>query len=257
MKKIVFILVCVMVMFAITVPCFAEEVEIEAETEAETELETDAETEEEAEELMPDWGEIPFDEVTQIPEVGPVVDEDAIPDTDEAIDDAWDAFMAKITDSATWTMIGAALVTIVTTIGTVTSKFKSIASLVGNKADTETVKGELKSLEKEIKQAYNTNHKEVADTMKRYEEALKTTQTNEQKLYAILTLFMTNCKISESAKAEILGILADVKTYSGSAIEFVEQAQKAINKEVEEKEAMAEPTPALDQLLEEDYMELG
>jgi hypothetical protein len=140
-----------------------------------------------------------------------------------------------------------------TTLATVKSKFDKISSLVHNKADNDTLKDELKNMEKDLKEAYNANHKEVAATMKRYEEALANTEANEQRLYAILTLFMTNCKISESAKAEILNILADVKKYSGDISEFVAQAQEAIDNAKEE----APETPNLDKLLEEDYMELG
>ena len=93
--------------------------------------------------------------------------------------------------------------------------------------------------------------------MKRYEGALKNYEANEQRLYAILTLFMTNCKISESAKAEILNILADVKKYDGDISEVVAQAQEAIDEAVRDAEENAPPTPTLDKLLEEDYMELG
>lgn len=218
MKRI-FLFVCALCALTLITPCFAEDA--------------------------------PATEVVE--EVAPVEDVEAAPEED----DEWETFKSKITDSATWTMIGAALVTILTTVGTVKSKFDGIASLVRNKADNETVAAAIKDMEKELRQSYNDNHKEVSAVMKRYEEALKNTEENEQKLYAILTLFMTNCKISESAKAEILNILANVKKYEGSISEFVEQAQEAINKEIAEKEASAPATPTLDEMLNEDYMDLG
>lgn len=259
-KRISFLLICVMVAITMIMPCVADEETTEIVTDVATETVEELVTEEMDEpEAQPEEPSFPvWDEVTKVPDVKePTAGDAPAVDSEEMVDEAWETFKAKITDTATWTMIGTALVTIVTTIATVASKFKSIASLVHNKADNETVKGAIKDLEQDIKKTYNANHKEVANTLKRYEEALQTTQNNEQKLYAILTLFMTNCKISESAKAEILNILADVKTYGGNALEFVEQAQEAINKEIEEKEKTAVPTPTLDQLLEEDYMELG
>lgn len=265
-KKIRFLLLCVLVTLTLILPCAAEDTEVVTEvvTEAVDELVTDMETEPATEPITE-----PITEPTENETTAPVVDnvdnpvDDSVND-EEIVNDAWETFKAKITDTATWTMIGAALVTILTTVGTVVSKFKQIASLVHNKADNETLKDAIKELETDIKKAYNDNHKEVSETMARYEkhmkqyrEALKNTEENEQRLYAILTLFMTNCKISESAKAEILNILADVKKYEGDIMEFVEQAQEAIDKEIEEQEKLAEPTPTLDQLLEEEYMELG
>ena len=217
MKRISILFVCVLCALTLIVPCFAE----------------DAPATDVVEEVA-------------VEEAAPVEDSDY-----------WETFKEKITDSATWTMIGAALVTILTTVGTVKSKFDGIASLVRNKADNETVSAAIKDMEKELRKSYNENHKEVSAVMKRYEEAIKNTEENEQKLYAILTLFMTNCKISESAKAEILNILANVKKYEGSVSEFVEQAQAAINKQIEEKEASAPATPTLDEMLNEDYMDLG
>ncbi len=230
MKRI-FLFVCALCALALITPCFAEDAPA-----AEVVDEVTAPTEEVTE------------EVTEPAEDTAPVEDDS---------DYWETFKEKITDSATWTMIGAALVTILTTVGTVKSKFDGIASLVRNKADNETVAAAIKDMEKELRKSYNDNHKEVSAVMKRYEEALKNTEENEQKLYAILTLFMTNCKISESAKAEILNILANVKKYEGSISEFVEQAQEAINKEIAEKEASAPATPTLDEMLNEDYMDLG
>ena len=246
-KRISFLFVCLMVALTLIMPCVADEPTTELVTEIATELATEAITE--APEVTEDVPG-PVEDVTE-----PLENEGTPVEENEA--DEWDAFKAKITDTATWTMIGTALLTILTTLGTVKSKFDKISSLVHNKADNETLKSAIKDMENELRNAYNSNHKEVAATMKRYEDALKNTEANEQRLYAILTLFMTNCKISESAKAEILNILADVKKYEGDISEFVAQAQEAINKEIAEKEKMAPATPTLDKMLTEDYMDLG
>ena len=231
-KKITFLFMCAMLAVYMLMPCVADEVDIV------TDVVTDV------------LEEAPLEEA---PVVDAPTEETPVADTE----DEWEAFKDKITDSATWTMIGAALATILATVGTVKSKFEGIASLVKNKADDAAVKGALKDLENDLKKAYNNNHKEISDTLKRYEEALANTEANEQRLYAILTLFMTNCKISESAKAEILNILSNVKKYEGNISEFVAQAQEAIDEAIKEKEADTPPTPTLDKMLDEDYMDLG
>lgn len=220
-KRITFLFMGVLVALSMLLPCAAEDA-----TEMVTEVTTEV--------------------------VADVLGED-VPETE----DEWAEFKAKISDSATWTMIGAAIVTILANAGMLKSKFENIASLVRNKADKDDVSGELKEMQAALRKQYNDNHKEIAATMKRYEEALANTEANEQRLYAILTLFMTNCKISESAKAEILNILADVKKYEGNISEFVAQAQEAIDEAIKEKEGDTPPTPNLDKLLNEDYMELG
>lgn len=244
-KRISFLSICLMVVLTLIMPCIADEPTTELVTELATEV-----IEESATNAVED--ETASGGVTTPTEDETLATEENLAPTDE-----WDAFKAKITDSATWTMIGAALVTILTTVGTVKSKFDKISSLVHTKADNDTLKSAIKDMEKELRDSYNENHKEIAKTMKRYEDALKNTEANEQRLYAILTLFMTNCKISESAKAEILNILADVKKYEGDVSEFVAMAQEAIDKDKAEKESNAPATPTLDRMLAEDYMDLG
>ena len=245
-KKISYLFMVVLIACSLIMPCVADEPTTELVAEITTEVVTD---------MLAEPTETPTDGETATGVVTAPTDEENAPTGEDSAhtNDEWETFKAKITDSATWTMIGTGLVTILTIVGTVKSRFDKISYLVHNKADNDTMRGELKGLKDDLKKAYNENHKEVSAMMKRYEEALKTTAENEQKLYAILTLFMTNCKISETAKAEILNILADVKKYSGDASEFVAQAQEAIDNAKEE----APPTPTLDQVLEEDYMDLG
>lgn len=258
-KRIMFLVMSVLITLTMIMPCIADEPTTELVTELTTELVTDVleETEAPAETapVVTEPTETPTEGETVSGVVTAPTDEETAPTGENSAptNDEWETFKAKITDSATWTMIGTGLVTILTILGTVKSKFDKISSLVHNKADNDTIKGELAALQKELKKAYNDNHKEVSAVMKRYEEALKTTAENEQKLYAILTLFMTNCKISESAKTEILNLLTDVKKYSGDVNEVVAQVQEAIEKVKEEAPA----TPTLDQMLDEDYMDLG
>lgn len=265
-KKISFLLLCVLVALTLILPCSADESELVTDIVTETvdELVTDVET---------------------APEVdAPVVDntvDNTVTDTptEEAVTAEWEVFKAKITDTATWTMIGAGLLTAIATIGVVKKKFgvivdafNSVVSLLGIKKgeggeggeggkDGETVVGAIKKVKSdlvvELKSAYKEEFENIRTDMQYYKDELKNKENNEQRLYAILTLFMTNCKISDSAKAEILNILADVKKYEGDIIEVVSQAQEAIDKEVEEQLKIAEPTPTLDKLLEEEYMELG
>lgn len=238
-KRIMFFVMSVLITLTMIMPCIADEPTTELVTEITTELVTD---------VLTEPTETPPEGDTALGVVTAPTDDETAP-----TEDAWEEFKDKITDSATWTMIGTGLVTILTILGTVKSKFDKISSLVHNKADNDTIKGELAELQKELKKTYNDNHKEVSAVMKRYEDALKTTAENEQKLYAILTLFMTNCKISESAKTEILNLLTDVKKYSGDVNEVVAQVQEAIENAKEE----TPPTPTLDQMLDEDYMDLG
>ena len=250
-KKIISLFFGALIALAMMMPCVADEATTDILTDITTEIVTDVVTETTE----------PTDTTEPVETAEPTETTEPVEDTEvievEGGTDEWEAFKEKITDSATWTMIGAALMTILTTVATVKSKFDKISSLVHGKADNETLKNALKEVEKDLKDTYNEQYKEISKTLKRYEDALKNTDENEQRLYAILTLFMTNCKISESAKAEILNILADVKKYDGDISEVVAQAQEAIDEAVKEAEGQKPPTPTLDQLLDEDYMDLG
>jgi predicted ribosome quality control (RQC) complex YloA/Tae2 family protein len=246
-KNLTFLLASLLVAISLILPCVADESTTEVVTEVATEMATEALTEAVDE---------PTEEVTVPTEP---TEEVVLPDamTEEDVEGYWEDFKAKITDSATWTMIGAALMTVLTTVATIKSGLDKFKALVHSKADNETVQASLKEIENELKKDFNANYKKLETTLERYENALKNTDDNEQKMYAILTLFMTNCKISESAKAEILAIIADVKKYNGDISEVVEKAQEAIEKAKKEAEDETPPTPTLDKMLGEDYMELG
>lgn len=264
-KKISCLFIGALVALTLIMPCVADESTTDVMTELTTELVTEVLTEEvtePTEDVTTESVTEPTEDETALGGVTTPTEEETAPTeensapTDDA-DEAWEELKAKITDSATWTMIGAGLMTILTVLATVKKTFDKISVLIHGKADNESVKGALDDMEKHLKATFKDNYKEIADTMKRYEGALKSYEANEQRLYAILTLFMTNCKISESAKAEILNILADVKKYDGDINEVVAQAQEAIDEAIKDAEGKAAPTPTLDRMLEDDYMELG
>ena len=263
-KKISCLFIGALVVLSLIMPCVADESTTDVVTELTTELVTGMLTEE----VTAPTEDVPVESVTEPTEdetelggvttptedeTTPTVENTAPTDADEA----WETLKATITDSAIWTMIGSGLMTVLTVLAMVKKAFDKISLLVHGKADNESVQSALKDMEEDLKKTFKDNYKDVSDTMKRYEGALKNYEENEQRLYAILTLFMTNCKISESAKAEILNILSDVKKYDGDISEVVAQAQEAIDEAIKEAEGNSPPTPTLDRMLEEDYMELG
>jgi hypothetical protein len=279
MKKIIFLLVSVMLSLSLLTPCIADEA-AEVENEIATEEEPTAE-----EDTSLEGATEPVEGAEDVGgAIAPPTEENAAEGTDlsekltqiedmvKKLTEAEDVSDIKelIASSSTWVIIGAGVLIILSVCGIVKSKFGIIIdafnSIIGffgkgknENGDPLTLTDELKSVRdkvvSEVKDAIHNDYGEVAQTMKVYMDELKNRESNEQKLYAIITLFMTNCKISESAKSEILGILADVKKYEGDISTFVSQAQEAIDRKKAE-EAVSE-TPHLDRMLEEDYMELG
>lgn len=179
--------------------------------------------------------------------------------TTEDVENYWNDFKDMITNSSIWAMIATGLVTLLGSTGIVKGGLKKVVELVMDKADNATIRVALKGTEAELKKDYNARFGEISERLKGYEESIKTTADNEQTLYAVLALFMINCKISESAKAEIIAMLTGIKKYSGNIGEIVEKAQAVIEKTKEEKIADAPATPELDKLLNEEnnYMKLG
>lgn len=165
--------------------------------------------------------------------------------TEEDLNEYWESFKKKISDSATWTSIGAGVLTIISTSGIVGYSLKKILALLLNKADKESVKKEISDLKEHIMGEYNTNNKMIADK-------LENTEKNEEKLFAILSVFMLNCKIPDCAKAEIMALLTDIKKYSGDISEIVEKAQEAIENAQNQKMSLESPAPELEKLLEEE-----
>lgn len=173
-----------------------------------------------------------------------------------------------LSNSATWIMVGACILTIITVVGTVASKFNSVVNFLATLKDTLTGKANQEDLDSaldnakidiknEVNTAYAENFKKVEKAWQKCEESIKNAEENEQKLYAMLTLFMTHCNIPTSAKAEILNLATGVKKYSGDVYEIVEQVEEAIQVDIAEKGGEMPETPTLDEILEEDYMDLG
>lgn len=278
-KKISYLLMVVLIACSLIMPCVADEPTTDLVTEITTELVTDAleETPPEEPTETPTEGETasgvltaPTDEENATEDADLTAELEQIKEMVEKLSKAEDISEVKelISSSSTWVIVGAGILIIISVCGIVKKKFgvilnafNTILGFFGKgkneNGEPVTLSGELKDVKdeivKEVKKVTVTEYSEVAKTLELYRKELKNKEDNEQRMYAILTLFMTNCKISESAKAEILNILADVKKYSGDVSEFVAQAQEAIENAKEE----APQTPTLDQMLEEDYMDLG
>ena len=175
-----------------------------------------------------------------------------VDDSEEATDaeTVYDGWIEKITNSTLWVNIGTVAVACLGIIGTVIGKFKNIAELISKKADANTVVDTVKNSVGDICDTFKL---ELASV----KEELSQTKANEDKLFAILTIFITNAKINPIAKAEIMNYVTGIKKMEGTIEDIVAKANNAIEeaKKAEEKRE----TPALTSLLAENtsYMELG
>jgi hypothetical protein len=274
-KRIVYLLMATLLAFSLTMPCYADEVttpeEIVTEEVVTTIEETPAETPTE-----PAEGEVEqtpeADEETPTEEAN-VADELAqIKDMVEKLSQAEDMSEVKelIASSSTWVVIGAGVLIILSVVGVVNSKFGGIFNVIkpvigffGNlkndNGEPVTLSGELKGVKEqvvnEVKEAMHAEYGELTKIMQLYQEELKNREENEHTIYAMLTLFMTHCKLPDTAKEEILNFATGVKKYSGSVSEIVEKVEAVIQKDLEQMEIPE--TPVLDEILEEEYMELG
>lgn len=278
-KKISYLLMVVLIACSLIMPCVADEPTTDLVTEITTDVVTEMleETTPEEPTETPTEGEAASDVVT-----APTEEENATEDADltaeleqikemvEKLSKAEDISEVKelISSSSTWVIIGAGILIIISVCGIVKKKFgvilnafNAILGFFGKgkneNGEPVTLSGELKDVKdeivKEVKKVTVTEYSEVAKTLELYRKELKNREDNEQKLYAMFSLFMTNVKISETAKEEILAILMGIKKYDGDPFEIVAQAQEAIDNAKEEAPA----TPTLDQMLDEDYMDLG
>lgn len=266
-KKISYLFMVALLALSLIMPCVADEPTTDLATEITTELvtevleETPADTTPEETSAVEETTPV----VTTEPEVTtPIVTENDAPaetEPDVPLEEEWEMFKAKITDSATWTMIGTGILTAIVVIGTVAKKYGSIiqvfVQMFGKSKDGKTVHESIDGVKDQVKDVLDPEMQKINEKLERTEVALATAEDNNQKLYTMLILFMTNCKIGDSAKSEILTIATGIKKYSGNVDEIVAQAQEVIDANVEDNQRNAPPTPTLDQMLEEDYMELG
>jgi hypothetical protein len=273
-KKIIHLLMVVLIVFSLAMPCYADEVTTPEET-------TIVETTEAVTETLTEPTEDVQEEVEQTPEVeaetpteeANVADELAqIKDMVEKLTAAEDMSEVKelIASSSTWVVVGAGVLIILSVVGVVNSKFGGIFNIIkpvigffGNlkndNGEPVTLSGELKGVKEqvvnEVKEAMHAEYGELTKIMQLYQEELKNREENEHTIYAMLTLFMTHCKLPDTAKEEILNFANGVKKYSGNVSEIVEKVEAVIQKDLEQMEIPE--TPVLDEILEEEYMELG
>ncbi len=254
---------------------------------SETEIVTEETTETVEEETSTDET-VGTEETTPGETDTPTTDEPAIDEEIENIADEDKAFLDSviqtITDGALWTNILMSITVLIGTIfvvkdkfgkviGVVTSALKGVADLINKKADSETVIGELQKANTEVSSVINTelghvrdelvplleglkkqlDEKDVNDNNKLddLKKQLKVKDENDKALWAVLTIFMQNVKIADSAKGEILNRMNGIKEFKGNISEIVAEAQEAINATHEEKLALEEETPNLNALLEE------
>lgn len=274
-KKISYLLMVALIVFSLAMPCYADEVttpeEVVTEDVVTTIEETPAETPTEVAEGEPE--QTPEEEAETPTEEENVADELAqIKDMVEKLTAAEDMSEVKelIASSSTWVVVGAGVLIILSVVGVVNSKFGGIFNIIkpvigffGNlkndNGEPVTLSGELKGVKEqmvnEVKEAMHAEYGELTKIMQLYQEELKNREENEHTIYAMLTLFMTHCKLPDTAKAEILDFATGVKKYSGNVSEIVAKVEAAIQTDLEQMEIPE--TPVLDEILEEEYMELG
>jgi hypothetical protein len=245
MKTIKLLIMVVCMSLLLTLPVFAAEDEESAPTtdtpiaETPTEEENEPSTEVEA----------PTEETT-------------LPDsmTEEDVAGYWNGFKETISNISVWLM-GIMGVSGVAAVGFITKwAFAKIFDKISENASKTETKIDDKLVENRaaIEGLVNNKIDTLAAELTKLEEATQTTMENQSKIDALLTLFFTNVKISNSAKAEILAIATGIKKYEGDLAGIVAEAQKAIDQAREDQMTLAEPTPELDKLIEETtYMKLG
>lgn len=195
-----------------------------------------------------------------------------------------DSVIETITDGALWANILMSITVLIGTIlvvkdkfgkiiSVVTSALKGVADLINKKADSETVIEELQKTNTEVSAVINSELGHVRDELvpllnglkKQLDEKdindnnklddlkkqLEVKDENDKALWTVLTIFMQNVKIPDSAKGEILNRMNGIKEFKGNISELVAEAQEAINATHEEKLALEEKTPNLNALLEE------
>ena len=159
-----------------------------------------------------------------------------------------DDVIEKLTDSTLWINIGSVALACLGIIATVGNKFKSITSLISKKADSNTVIDTQKKASDEIREEFKSE-------LQRVKSELTDAKNTGNKLFTILTIFITNAKINPAAKAEIMNYITGIKKFDGTPDEIIENANKAIAEAIVTEEKVE--TPALDKIVKENIMELG
>ena len=242
MKKIKILIMFVVMSITLTIPAFATEDVVPDPTENTPVVETVTEGVNE-----------PSTEVSE---------EVVLPDsmTVEDLEGYWNSFKDMLANVSVW------LTTIFGVSGVAAMGFiakwafnKIFDKIAENASKTETkLDDKLVESREAIENAVSKKIDTFATELTRLEKQTQTSLENQDKMYALLTLFFTNVKMPESAKAEILEMASGIKKYEGTLEEMLAEAQKSIDTRHEEAVALAEPTPELDKLVEStNYMKLG
>jgi anion-transporting ArsA/GET3 family ATPase len=92
---------------------------------------------------------------------------------------------------------------------------------------------------------------EIMAALDKMTDKINNEMANMDKMFEIMSVFIMNSNEPASSKAEMMEMMQGFKKYNGSIAEVVRQAQEDIDKHKAEKAAMQNPTPELDQLIEE------
>lgn len=163
-------------------------------------------------------------------------------DNSEDAEHFYSGWIDSITSSSLWVSIGSYLLTAIAIIGFVAKKLGNINELIRGKADKATITAEIKSGVKEMRAAFDDEYQKINSELMAHKE-------KEKQMWAMLTIFMTHCKIPAAAKAEIMNCITGIKDMSGDLKEIVEAAEEAICAAEKEEAENAPATPALDAVL--------
>lgn len=236
---------------ALTVPAFAEEDGENISTDI-TDIVENTENPDSSETQVP-----PVEDLVE-PPTAPEETDTNVPDSTQSgatdaddtpeNDSTWDAFVDKITNSSLWISIGTYVLSAFALYELFKSKFSGLITLVKGKASAGDIKDYLHKFGNDIGNNVETVRRQLTEQLAASDDANK-------KLMTILSIFMTNVKINDTAKAEILQVLSSVKEYTGTAAEIVETANAAI--EAAQKTVETTETPALDAIKEEQELVVG
>lgn len=153
----------------------------------------------------------------------------------------------KISGSTVWISIASFAIAALGMIAFVRSKFGVVIDLVKRKADASTIGDAVKSAVNDIVDKFTSEMEKTRGELENVRQKLDTAESNEKKLTAILSIFMTNAKINPNARAKIMEYLTGIADISGTVQEIVEQANEEIA--AAEKSEEKPETPALDAVL--------
>jgi anion-transporting ArsA/GET3 family ATPase len=92
---------------------------------------------------------------------------------------------------------------------------------------------------------------EIMAALDKMTEKLNNEVANIDKMFEIMSVFIMNSNEPASSKAEMMEMMQGFKKYNGELADVVRQAQEDIDKHREEKVALQNPTPELDELAKE------